>query len=216
MRLTRRASGAAVLVVVIGSMTASAGKAAAVHTTRVDVSTGGTVANASTDSSGIAMAAGGLLVAFSSSATNLVPGDTNGTRDVFVHNTRTGVTTRADLGPGGVQANGDSFGPVAISGDGRPRHGQDRSRRGRRHTRRPLAGVRLPVDEPRLAERPRPHPHLPARPAVLRPLWSRTLRPSGRRGILIATFGGSADVHAERGEYVCEPGRDRAHDVCRG
>jgi hypothetical protein len=93
--------------------------AAAVHTTRIDVSTGGALANASTDSSGIAISDGGRFVVFSSGATNLVPGDTNGMRDVFVRNTRTGVTTRADLGPGGVQANGDSFGPVAISGDGR-------------------------------------------------------------------------------------------------
>jgi Tol biopolymer transport system component len=108
-----------VLAVIAGSMTASAGMAAAVHTTRVDVATGGAAANASTDSSGIAISAGGRFVVFSSAATNLVPGDTNGKRDVFVRNTGTGVTTRADLGPGGVQANGDSFGPVAISGDGR-------------------------------------------------------------------------------------------------
>ncbi len=119
MRVVRRAGWVAVLMAIAGSMTASAGVAAAVHTTRVDVSTGGAVANASTDSSGIAISDGGRFVVFSSGATNLVPGDTNGMRDVFVRNTRTGVTTRADLGPGGVQANGDSFGPVAISGDGR-------------------------------------------------------------------------------------------------
>jgi hypothetical protein len=119
MRFTRAAGRVAVLTVVIGAMAVSTGTAAPVHTTRVDVSTGGVLANAQTDSAGIAISPGGRLVVFASGATNLVAGDTNGMRDVFVRNTRTGVTTRADLGPGGVQANGDSFGPVAISGDGR-------------------------------------------------------------------------------------------------
>jgi hypothetical protein len=40
-------------------------------------------------------------------------------RDVFVRDMRTGKTMRADVGPAGVQANGDSFGPLAMSGDGR-------------------------------------------------------------------------------------------------
>ena len=119
MRFTRAAGRVAVLTAVIGAMSASTGMAAPAHTTRVDVSTGGTLANAATDSSGIAISDGGRFVVFASGATNLVAGDTNGMRDVFVRNTRTGATTRADLGPGGVQANGDSFGPVAISGDGR-------------------------------------------------------------------------------------------------
>jgi hypothetical protein len=119
MRFGRAAGWVAVLMVVTGSMADTAGAATAVHTTRVDVSTGGTVANGDIDSSGIAMSANGRLIAFSSTASNLVPGDTNGMRDVFVRNARTGVTTRVDLGPGAVQANGDSFGPVAISGDGR-------------------------------------------------------------------------------------------------
>ena len=119
MRFTRAAGRVAVLTAVIGAMSASTGMAAPAHTTRVDVSTAGTLANAATDSSGIAISDGGRFVVFASGATNLVAGDTNGMRDVFVRNTRTGATTRADLGPGGVQANGDSFGPVAISGDGR-------------------------------------------------------------------------------------------------
>jgi hypothetical protein len=119
MRFRRAAGRVAVLTAVIGAMSVSASMAAPAHTTRVDVSTGGTLANAATDSSGIAISDGGRFVVFASAATNLVAGDTNGMRDVFVRDTRTGATTRADLGPGGVQANGDSFGPVAISGDGR-------------------------------------------------------------------------------------------------
>jgi hypothetical protein len=119
MRFTRAAGRVAVLTAVIGAMSASTGVAAPARTVRVDVSTAGALANAATDSSGIAISDGGRFVVFASGATNLVAGDTNGMRDVFVRNTRTGATTRADLGPGGVQANGDSFGPVAISGDGR-------------------------------------------------------------------------------------------------
>jgi len=60
----------------------------------------------------------GRFVAFESGASNLVPGDTNGFLDVFVHDTRTGVTTRVSVGLAGVQGNMHSFRP-AISADGR-------------------------------------------------------------------------------------------------
>ena len=60
----------------------------------------------------------GRFVAFASSAPNLVPGDTNNGSDVFVRDVQTGTTTRVSVGPGGVQANGQSFSPD-ISGDGR-------------------------------------------------------------------------------------------------
>jgi hypothetical protein len=96
-----------------------AASAAPAHTVTADVSGAGVIANIAVDEDGIAMSANGRLIAFASSASNLVPGDTNGTRDVFVRNLRTGTTTRVDLGPGGVQANGDSFGPLTMSGDGR-------------------------------------------------------------------------------------------------
>ena len=43
-------------------------------------------------------------------------------RDVFVRDVRACTTTRVDLGSGGVQANGDSFGPIAMSADGRSSH----------------------------------------------------------------------------------------------
>jgi Tol biopolymer transport system component len=114
-----RAPAWVAVVVAAGSMAVPAGAAPVVHTVRVDVSTGGAVGNGDTDGSGIAMSADGRLIAFASSATNLVAGDTNGMRDVFVRNVRSGVTTRVDVGPGNVQANGDSFGPIAMSGDGR-------------------------------------------------------------------------------------------------
>ena len=61
----------------------------------------------------------GRFVAFQSVATNLVPGDTNGAQDVFVHDRLTGVTTRASVAShSGRQADGASNGP-AISADGR-------------------------------------------------------------------------------------------------
>jgi hypothetical protein len=53
------------------------------ETTRVSVDSAGTQANA--DSFGAALSATGRLVAFASGATNLVVGDTNGIRDIFVH-----------------------------------------------------------------------------------------------------------------------------------
>jgi Tol biopolymer transport system component len=85
-------------------------------TTRVSVGSGGIQANH--PSVHVAISGDGRFVAFSSSASNLVPGDTNDTQDVFVHDRQTGSTTRVSVGPGGVQADGGSGGP-AISADGR-------------------------------------------------------------------------------------------------
>jgi Tol biopolymer transport system component len=65
-----------------------------------------------------ALSADGRFVAFVSDADNLVPGDTNGTYDVFVRDRRTGTTKRVSLGSNGVQGNRDSFG-AALSADGR-------------------------------------------------------------------------------------------------
>jgi Tol biopolymer transport system component len=60
----------------------------------------------------------GRYVAFSSPATNLVPGDTNSMTDIFVHDTVSGRTFRGSLGTGGVEPNGASCGP-SLSADGR-------------------------------------------------------------------------------------------------
>lgn len=64
------------------------------------------------------ISANGQFVAFTSEATNLVPGDTNGLGDVFVRDRQAGVTRRVNLGPRGVQSNGGG-GQVTISADGR-------------------------------------------------------------------------------------------------
>ncbi|GLH98188.1 hypothetical protein Pa4123_34630 [Phytohabitans aurantiacus] len=65
-----------------------------------------------------AISADGRYVAFSSAASNLVPRDTNGTTDVFVRDTRTGVTSRVSLTGTGGQVNRHSKDPD-ISADGR-------------------------------------------------------------------------------------------------
>lgn len=60
------------------------------------------------------ISANGRFVAFTSTASNLVTGDTNSNRDIFVKNLLTGAITRTNLGLGQAQANNDSFN-VAIS-----------------------------------------------------------------------------------------------------
>jgi hypothetical protein len=70
------------------------------------------------DSAVPAVNSDGSLVAFESTATNLVAGDTNGSSDIFVRNTNTGTTTRVSVTSTGAQANGDSHAPD-ISDDGR-------------------------------------------------------------------------------------------------
>jgi Tol biopolymer transport system component len=60
----------------------------------------------------------GRLVAFESDAATLVPGDTNGTGDVFVNDVVTGMTRRLSVGGNGQQTESPSFG-AAISADGR-------------------------------------------------------------------------------------------------
>jgi Tol biopolymer transport system component len=68
-------------------------------------------------SSSPAISADGRFVAFRSSATNLVAGDTNGQYDVFVHDRATGVTSRVSVDSFGIQGNDRSY-LSSISGDG--------------------------------------------------------------------------------------------------
>ena len=86
-------------------------------TERVSVSSGGAQGNKGSGSPTISP--GGRFVAFSSAATNLVPGDTNGLIDVFVRDRRTGTTERVSVGSGGTQGDHGGGGPAAISSDGR-------------------------------------------------------------------------------------------------
>ena len=83
-------------------------------TTRVSVDSAGGQSDDSSDSPSIS--ADGRFVAFRSYADNLVPSDTNGVADVFVHDTQSGQTTRISLDSAGSQANFASYAP-AISAD---------------------------------------------------------------------------------------------------
>jgi Tol biopolymer transport system component len=69
-------------------------------------------------SSNPSLSADGRHVAFVSLATNLVPGDTNGTKDIFRRDLVTGTTVRVSVSGSGAEANGPSF-RAAISSDGR-------------------------------------------------------------------------------------------------
>ena len=66
----------------------------------------------------LSVSGNGRYIVFSSLATDLVPGDTNGQKDVFVRDTVTGRTTRASVGTGWVEGNGMSR-QGSISADGR-------------------------------------------------------------------------------------------------
>ncbi|MEG5067223.1 calcium-binding protein [Microcoleus sp. B3-A4] len=84
--------------------------------TLVSVSSNGDRANDS--SSRCSISADGRFVAFSSDATNLVPGDTNNTTDIFVRDLSTNTTTRVSISSTGNQGNEDFYTPF-ISADGR-------------------------------------------------------------------------------------------------
>ena len=75
-------------------------------TTRVSVATNGQQGNGSSMYPHIS--ADGRFVVFHSYATNLVPNDTNGVYDIFVHDLKTGATTRASVTSSGGQANDES------------------------------------------------------------------------------------------------------------
>jgi Tol biopolymer transport system component len=79
-------------------------------TTRVTVGAGGVEGNGNSDLP--VLSADARYVAFVSDATNLVAGDTNGHRDIFVRDLQLGVTTRISVTPGGGEADGDSDAPV--------------------------------------------------------------------------------------------------------
>jgi len=87
-----------------------------VRFTRASVSTGGVEANGASTKSSIS--ADGVQVTFASSATNLVTGDTNLAKDIFLHNRLDDTTILVSSGVSSTQSNGDSDAPV-ISSDGK-------------------------------------------------------------------------------------------------
>lgn len=84
-------------------------------TERISVASDGSEANHRSALPG--MSADGQIVVFLSDASNLVPGDTNNSTDIFVHNRVTGITERVSIASDGSQADNDCIGP-AISADG--------------------------------------------------------------------------------------------------
>ena len=65
-----------------------------------------------------AISANGRYVAFHSADSNLVPGDSNRVFDVFVHDRRTGRTSRVSVSSSGTQADQETLGALSISSDG--------------------------------------------------------------------------------------------------
>lgn len=105
----RLSAGAVALVVLAGVGCDAAG--------RISVPAVGPSANAA-PSSAPAVSADGSVVAFTSSATGLVAGDTNGAADVFVRDLATATTQRANIRASGGPSTGPASDP-AVSGDGR-------------------------------------------------------------------------------------------------
>ena len=83
-------------------------------TTLVSTSSNGTQGNA--NSLHPSISSDGRYVAFASTATTLVSGDTNGQSDIFVHDIQTGATTRVSVDSSGTQGNGSSDFPSISSG----------------------------------------------------------------------------------------------------
>jgi Tol biopolymer transport system component len=85
-------------------------------TERISVSSTGTQGDQSSGDASIN--ADGRYVAFDSFARNLIAGDLNGARDIFVRDRQAGITELVSVGPGGTQGNDSSWRP-SISADGR-------------------------------------------------------------------------------------------------
>jgi hypothetical protein len=85
------------------------------QTTRVSVSSSGAQGNFG--STGASISADGRFVAFQSLASNLVPGDTNDTADIFLRDRTTGQTTRVSVSSSGAEGNSASV-LAAISANG--------------------------------------------------------------------------------------------------
>ena len=93
------------------------------RTVLASVSSNGVQENADSTSflnlgSGPMISADGRCIGFESSATNMVPGDTNGASDVFLRDVRAGTTKRVSVSNSGNQGNGLSV-ASSVSANGR-------------------------------------------------------------------------------------------------
>ena len=84
----------------------------------VSISSGGVPGNSPSNFASIS--ADGRFVAFSSASNNLVPADTNNSRDIFVHDRDTKTTERVSISSAGIQSDGVNANSLscAISADG--------------------------------------------------------------------------------------------------
>ena len=113
-RLSQVWAAATIGIVLVGPSVAVAQFRGAA--TIADVSSDGAQGDESASTPSVS--ADGRWVAFASGASNLVPLDTNGDTDVFVHDTQTGFTERVSVTWQGQEARDDSRDP-SISADGR-------------------------------------------------------------------------------------------------
>ncbi|MEV6174715.1 hypothetical protein AB0L99_41715 [Streptomyces sp. NPDC051954] len=120
--MLRTVRGASV-VVLAGALVAlsatSAAPAPKPQTERVTLSSTGE--QLQKGASGNALSSDGRYLAFVSDDSEVVPGDTNGTTDVFVRDLRKGTVERVNVASDGTQAEGGAYGThrAEISGDGR-------------------------------------------------------------------------------------------------
>jgi Tol biopolymer transport system component len=117
--LSLRAFAVAIVIATAALAFAVPGRAgSAPETNRVSVDSSGAQATGGA-SYRPALSASGRFVAFYSSATDLVSGDTNGQPDVFVRDLKTGKTKRVSVDSSGAQALGGASYNPSISADGR-------------------------------------------------------------------------------------------------
>ncbi len=102
--------------VLAATLCATVAGARAGQTIRISVSSTGDQSN-SQATKHTTISGDGMKTAFASTASNLVPGDTNGTTDIFLRDCAAGTTTRVSVATDGSQANGASDFP-AFSTDG--------------------------------------------------------------------------------------------------
>lgn len=114
-----RALFSAAIFTAFGSLTlASPQGSPQVNTSLARYSVASTGVDGDQSSAGVSLSADGRLIAFLSDSTNLVPGDTNHERDVFVRDRFLNTIERVSVSETGQQAAGLSSWP-AISADGR-------------------------------------------------------------------------------------------------
>jgi Tol biopolymer transport system component len=112
----RRAALVVSTAVLALAIAVPAGSAAAAQTKRISVSSGGAQAKGASGEAAVSYS--GRFVAFYSSASNLVEGDTNDVDDCFLRDQTDRKTYRVSLSNSEAEANGDCDGP-AVSSSGR-------------------------------------------------------------------------------------------------